>query len=61
MNKNTYAICTVILLTVLAVFLYTDSKLGFSQEYLADIAYGIVIFSLLFLFTYQVIVKWGKK
>lgn len=61
MNKNTYAICTVILLSVLAVFLYTDSKLGFSQEYLSDIAYGIVIFSLLFLFTYQVIVKWGKK
>ena len=61
MNKNTYAICTVILLTVLAVFLYTDSKLGFSQECLADIAYGIVIFTLLFLFTYQVIAKWGKK
>ena len=58
MNKSTFAICTVILLSV---FLYTDSKLGFSQEYLSDIAYGIVIFSLLFLFTYQVIVKWGKK
>ena len=61
MNKNTFAICTVILLSVLSVFLYTDSKLGFSQEYLADIAYGIVIFTLLFLFTYQVIAKWGKK
>ena len=61
MNKNTFAICTIILLSLLSVFLFIDSKLEFSREYLSDIAYGIVILSLLFLITYQVIVKWGKK
>ena len=61
MNKNTFAICTIILLSLLSVFLFIDSKLEFSREYLSDIAYGIVILFLLFLITYQVIVKWGKK
>lgn len=61
MEKNTFFTCITILLSVLSIFLYVDSKIAFEGEYLSHIAYGLIILAMLFLITYQIIIEWRKK
>ncbi len=61
MDKNFRGLCIVILISVLATFLYVDSRLLYLHEYLATLAYILIIMSLFFLIVYHFDLSRKKK
>lgn len=61
MNKNVFISCLVLLVSILAIFLYVDSKIDYFKEYLLPLAYLIIVGEIVSLISYQLYVHKYKE